>query len=356
MIECSPSGTPVSVPSDIASQADANTKMSRPTLSIAMCTYNGAPYVQEQLDSIAGQTRPPDELVVCDDHSTDETREIVNAFARRAQFPVHVFANERTLGCTKNFERGIGLCTSDIIALADQDDVWHPDKLQCLEAAICASPGIGAAFSNAELVDEQLRPLQFSIWQALPFRPEDQRRIRRSLSAFEVLLRRNVVTGATMAIRAKYKSLILPMPESWMHDGWAALLISSVADVALIDQCLISYRQHMSNLIGAIKVRKRRPPRPFSEVYKDRISQFTAARERLLAMRHEFDIPEGVLLKVESKITHLRVRGALPRSRWRRLPIAVRELLALRYHRYHDGAVSFTKDLLRTVPKFEPKP
>ncbi len=99
-------------------------------LSIAMCTYNGAAYLSEQFESLATQTRVPDELVVCDDSSTDKhTREMVEAFARRAPFAVRLFVNKQNLGSKRSFELAIRRCRGEIIFLCDQDDVWREDKL-----------------------------------------------------------------------------------------------------------------------------------------------------------------------------------------------------------------------------------
>ncbi len=328
--------------------------MSRPSLSIAMCTYNGARYVQEQLESIVAQTRQPDELVVCDDRSTDQTVEIVQAFASRASFPVRVYANDENLGSTKNFERAISLCTSDIIALADQDDLWHPQKLERIEQTLLQSPKAGAVFTDAEVVDASLRPTGHCLWKIGGFTRDEQLRVLRG-EAYQVLLRHNVVTGATMAFRAEFKPLILPIPETWVHDSWIALIISAVADLTIIDEPLVSYRQHPSNQIGAFKIKTKKPRRPFLEIYKDRIDRFIAARERLLAMRHKVPIPRWIFLELDGKIGHLQARGALPNSRWRRLPIGLRELASLRYHRYHNGVVSFANDLFRAVPKVQIK-
>src|SRR5215208_90703 len=113
---------------------------------VAMCTYNGAQFVAEQLDSIAAQTRRPDELVVCDDGSDDATPEIIREFAHRASFPLRFYVNETNLGSTRNFERAISLCEGDFIALADQDDVWLPEKLERLERAL-ADENIALAFT-----------------------------------------------------------------------------------------------------------------------------------------------------------------------------------------------------------------
>src|SRR5947208_14214106 len=107
--------------------------MPKRSISVAMCTYNGERFLKEQLESLAAQTRQPDELVVCDDRSTDSTPHIVEAFARAAPFPVRLEVNDRCLGSTKNFEHAILRCTGALIALSDQDDVWHPEKLALQE-------------------------------------------------------------------------------------------------------------------------------------------------------------------------------------------------------------------------------
>src|SRR5262249_18454629 len=100
-----------------------------PRLSVALCTYHGASYVDAQVASLTRQTRLPDELIVCDDLSTDDTVSILERFARAAPFPVRIHVNEQTLRSTKNFEQAISLCSGDVIFLCDQDDVWEPEKL-----------------------------------------------------------------------------------------------------------------------------------------------------------------------------------------------------------------------------------
>lgn len=108
--------------------------MYRQLLSIAMCNYNGAQYLQQQLNSISAQTRLPDELFICDNCSSDTTVEIIYGLSRKAPFPVRLYLNEVNLGTTRNFAKTIGLCEGDVIALSDQDDVWHQDKLLRIDA------------------------------------------------------------------------------------------------------------------------------------------------------------------------------------------------------------------------------
>src|SRR5918996_5112957 len=115
-----------------ASLSEISAGIDEAGVSVALCTYQGEKYLQEQLDSIAGQLRPPNEVVVCDDGSTDGTLGILDRFRSRAPFPVRVYVNEKQLGPTKNFERAIAHCEGALIFLSDQDDVWHPEKLSTL--------------------------------------------------------------------------------------------------------------------------------------------------------------------------------------------------------------------------------
>ena len=112
-------------------------------ISVAMCTYNGANFLPAQLASISDQTRPPDEIIVCDDASNDETRALLERFARTSAIPVSLYFSDQNVGSVKNFERAIGLCTGDVIALSDQDDVWRADKLQLIENAFREHPAAG---------------------------------------------------------------------------------------------------------------------------------------------------------------------------------------------------------------------
>ena len=120
------------------------------------------------------------EVVACDDGSTDDTLAILEGFRRRAPFPVRVERNPTNLGSTKNFEKAISLCTGDLIATCDQDDVWLPEKLALSQAWFAADATRGLVFSNAEVVDELLRPMGHTIWETIRFGPLRRRRVRRA--------------------------------------------------------------------------------------------------------------------------------------------------------------------------------
>src|SRR5215213_2898715 len=138
-------------------------------ISVAMCTYNGAELLPAQLQSIITQSRPPDEIVICDDRSTDDTQALIKKFATDSPIPITLHINQQNLGSVKNFERAISLCTGDVIALSDQDDVWRSDKLERFETVLNSSPTAGLVFSDADVVDENLKPLNRRMWDEVGF-------------------------------------------------------------------------------------------------------------------------------------------------------------------------------------------
>jgi glycosyltransferase involved in cell wall biosynthesis len=221
-------------------------------ISIALCTYNGEKFLQDQLESIATQTRLPDELVVCDDRSSDRTLEILEKFRDKAPFPVHIHQNKTNLGSTKNFAQAIDLCSGDIIVLSDQDDVWKPAKLETLEKAFLDHPEVGYVFSDGDLVNDSLQPIGRTIWESNQFYGETYSRY---VNGEQLLcfLRWQIVTGATMAFRARLKEYLPPFPEHkiWIHDGWISVVGSSIGEIGLpLKESLVLYRQHDRQQMG----------------------------------------------------------------------------------------------------------
>src|ERR1700759_3492324 len=138
-------------------------------LSVALCTYNGGGFLYQQLKSIAEQSRLPDEVVACDDGSTDGTVALLREFAASVSFPVRIIENAQNLGVTANFAQAIGLCTGDLIALSDQDDIWYPNRLSRCEEEFNLDARVDLIFSDANLIDEQGRETAQTLWQRLGF-------------------------------------------------------------------------------------------------------------------------------------------------------------------------------------------
>ncbi len=314
-------------------------------LSVALCTYNGERFLAEQLASIAGQSRRPDELILCDDGSADATVALATQFAQSAPFPVHVEVNSANLGSTRNFDRAIRLCRGEIIALADQDDVWLPNKLATLERTLREKPAAGLAFSDADMVDPTLRPLGRRLWEAIEFSRREQRRFRAG-QAFPLLLRRDRVTGATLAFRSRYKDLILPIPPEWIHDAWIALLIAAVAPLVQISEPLILYRQHPAQQVGERAsglVAQYRIARAMGEAGLRKVTaRFAQALERL---HGHPALSSDTIQALESKVQHAQARAAMrERNTWR-LPLILREAWRGNYSRYSRGWKAIAQDL-----------
>ena len=187
-------------------------------LSIAMATWNGARYLREQLDSFRGQTRLPDEVVVCDDHSTDGTATILEEFRRTAPFPVNVSINPKQVGYVGNFEQAVRLCDGDLIFLSDQDDVWLPEKLAEHEAVYRSRPEVGMVFSDATIVDSDLVPLSLSVYEYAGVTPKRLGRFAAG-RGLDLFIRKPIAYGCAVSIRSDLRPLILPIPPHWVHDA-----------------------------------------------------------------------------------------------------------------------------------------
>jgi glycosyltransferase involved in cell wall biosynthesis len=316
-------------------------------ISVALCTYNGAAFLKEQLNSINQQTQLPDELVICDDNSFDHTLEIIDLFIKEAKFIVRVFRNEARLGSTQNFGKAISLCEGDIIFLADQDDYWYPEKIAVCERIFKENPGIGGVFSDAEMVDKQLIGLGYNFWESIGFNEKDQRKFVNG-KATEVLINHNVVAGAALAFRAEMKRFFLPIPDIWVHDGWIALCIAVTSNVAAVPRTLYQYRQHSNQQIGGVKKGfldqiKKDKREDLIESCRLGMECFELLLDRVKTIS---GLPEDIMNSIEGKIRHLVIRADLPKQRLWRFPIICSELLKLNYKRYTSGLVSALKDFV----------
>lgn len=330
----------------------AGRERASPTTSIAMCTYNGAAYLEDQLASFVKQTQLPDELVVGDDASSDNSLQVLAEFSKAAPFPVRVYRNEQRLGVVKNYEKAVSLCSGELIFGSDQDDVWMPEKMSRLAEALASNPGAGYVFSDALVVDETLRPMGYTMWQSIKFTPGQRRRFKEG-KQLAVLLKGNVVTGSTMAFRAGLRSIILPMSEESVPDEWIALLASSAGMYGLfIDEPLVQHRQHPQQIVGGRKVgfieQSRQAALTRGQNFESRLLRaevgYTRALDQLaLAGRLE----EDARRLLEAKVKHLQVRQSIhKRARYARFFAVSRELLTLRYHRFSFGYKSAVRDLL----------
>ena len=322
-------------------------------ICLALCTYNGERFLQEQLDSIASQTRLPDLLVTVDDKSSDNTVKIIESFAKKSPFPVKNFVNDRNLGFIKNFQKAVMMCEGEIIVLVDQDDFWVSEKLQIIEKYFNEDPLIDMVFSDAYVVDEKLNSLGYSLWESVGINRSKQELFENN-KQFEAFLKEIFLTGATMAFRSKYRDKLLPFTEDWNHDSWIYGIIAVNGRIRPIPEKLIFYRQHNSNTIGIgapFKKNLLNPKTSFSRHQQARSFDklfhniYTIFRDELLS-RKLLEPSDRKLLLLEEKIQHSLVLSNLPDNKFARIIPILKSLLEGKYHRYSSGIRTAIKDLL----------
>lgn len=315
------------------------------TFSVALCTYDGARFLGAQLDSIARQTLLPDELVVVDDGSTDATVSVLEAFATTAPFPVRLHRNPENLGTIKNFERAISLCEGEIIALADQDDVWIEEKLARLAAEFDNRPDAGLVFSNGLAVDAELHSLGSTLWDAFHVDADAQRDLLEG-KALPRLLKQNVITGATLAFRRTYVPDIIPIPTTGLvlHDGWIGLTVAAVAPIIAIPDSLILYRQHEGQQTAGV-AEVGRDARMARRHYLEHIALIEQIHTRF-HKRNLTPVARELVDSMPAQAAHIRRRLNAPCNPVVRLFVLGMELLKGNYSRYSVGFRSFVRDLL----------
>ena len=214
--------------------------------SIALCTYNGEKYLAEQLKSIAEQTIIIDEVIICDDRSSDNTVKIIESY-QALGLPIILHINDERLGFIKNFEKATSLCSGDIIFLCDQDDIWLPHKAATVLNVFQQNNETILIFTDAQLIDENAKELPNTLWECVNL-------TTKSKVDFLDLLNNTRITGATVAFRRALLDIAIPIPSDWIHDTWFGIVAAAIGRIQAIPEKLILYRQHSNNQIGIRKI------------------------------------------------------------------------------------------------------
>lgn len=208
-------------------------------ISVCMATYNGEAYIQEQLDSILIQLGKEDEVVVCDDRSNDRTLEIINAY-RDAR--VRVYRNEKRLGHVKNFEKAMLLSKGGYIFLADQDDIWLPNRVRMMLLKFEENPGVELLASNFDLIDADGVRLG-------EFRELGGVKRSRLGQVLAIFAGRAPYFGCTFLLRRSLLRRGLPIPRGVeSHDIWLALIASLDGKVTNLPGPTLLHRMHGRNV------------------------------------------------------------------------------------------------------------
>ena len=273
-----------------------------PPIAVLMATYNGAPYLQEQLDSIISQSLQPSIIIVSDDGSTDATQSILETYANNGK--ITFIKNASTHGVVGNFLNCLNqLPKGYYFALADQDDIWHQNKLEkCFEAIqkieIENLPCM--VYTDLRLIDERKNIINNSFRNELGH--------NKYKHCLETLLFGNFVLGCTTLSNYKMKEYLLKVPviNNFNHDAWMALVSFSVGKSFSIDDPLVNYRQHANNVTLSNHIKKTRLERYLTHI-KFLFSKNNFLNDRFIIIElflEEFNnlIPNDNLLKFKQFI------------------------------------------------------
>jgi glycosyltransferase involved in cell wall biosynthesis len=319
-------------------------------ISAVVCTYNGEKYLREQLQSILEQTRPPDEIIISDDGSTDSTLEVVEEVRSRtgpAKTPVwKVLTRKRPLGVSGNFASALGEAQGDLIALADQDDVWETDRLE--KVLKLFGDDVLLVHSDATLIDESGKKTG-TLMSALRLTRGERKNLVTG-RALDVVLRRNVVTGATTMIRSSLLQQALPIPEGWVHDEWLALVAAAQGGVVFSEDPLIRYRQHGDNEIGATKTDYEEATRRLREKRGEFFQRKLRRNEGISALIAQQPLWLGAIARdaLEGKIEFDLWRSRLPASRLKRVAPVLTRWVSQDYSRFARGYLDVVRDISLT--------
>jgi len=313
------------------------------TISIAICTYNGEKFLPEQLDSFLAQTRLPDEVVVCDDGSTDTTGEILENFEKAAPFPVRIVHNEQRLTYRNNFKKAMSLCQGELISFSDQDDVWMSEKLEEVEQIFRQYPSVGHVFNDGLVVDANGNSLGFSLWDVYGFSFRDTR----YFPPGNLFSLKQFPAGATITANSRLIKDLWPFPELASQE-WLGFAGRLVMPFVALPKKLNKYRQHERQLYGATffyKDKYKQARMVGNTCFADNARIYKAFLQDFMSNPH-ITIEQDTMKQFIDRIEHLEIRGNIKGPIFKRIPFIFKEILKGRYHRHSSGWRSVARDLL----------
>lgn len=224
-------------------------------ISVAMATYNGEVFIEEQLQSIIDQSQQVDEIVVIDDCSQDKTLDIVDQFAK-AHSSIHwiIEKNSKNLGYILNFKKALSLATGNIVFLSDQDDVWKENKIEIMMEIMQKNHQILALGSSFDAIDGSGHPIEIKLKRGYSnnnFIKQEFLENELIKIDFNIILIQNFCQGCTMAIRRRLINKFLKLcVDNIPHDWQICLLAGFYGGAYFLNTPLIEYRMHQNNTLG----------------------------------------------------------------------------------------------------------
>lgn len=203
-------------------------------ISVCMATYNGEQFVREQIASILVQLSARDELVIVDDASQDRTLAIIEGFQDER---IRILKQPKNLGVLSTFARALSEARGEFIFLADQDDIWHPNKVETVRQTFLADSNVSLVATDFSIIDGEGNTKVESGTSSRKFQPGVLHNVVR-----------NRYLGCSMAFRRWILDYCLPFPaDTPMHDMWIGIVNQIIGKTGYIDQPLVSYRRHGKN-------------------------------------------------------------------------------------------------------------
>ncbi|WP_374951381.1 glycosyltransferase family 2 protein [Mucilaginibacter sp.] len=249
-------------------------------ISVVIATYNGQKYLEQQIESILRQTVTPDEIIVCDDCSTDGTAAILESYKQQELLTYVV--NNAQLGVIGNFKKGVALAKAgNYISLSDQDDEWMPDKLEkCanLLKTIDSERMPCMVYSDLMLVDKDDNILNMSFWNEVGQQEKYQHNL-------QTLLFNQFVNGCTMLFNPALARMFSEIPNQvrFHHDDWIAVAAFAFGNVQRIDEPLVRYRKHDNN----VTIEADKKPRSRYRSIREQLLKVVKGQDDFLAIRLE---------------------------------------------------------------------
>jgi len=322
-------------------------------ISVAMATYNGAKYIEEQLQSFIDQSLLVDELIICDDGSTDNTIKIIKKFQETTPFNIKLLINDKRLGYGQNFGKALSLCGGDLIFISDQDDVWFPNKVEEIINIVEKNPDKYLFMNDTIITDGNLNSSGITKLQQI-------KAARNNTKSF--------VQGSCSAVRKEFLKLALPIPDIYKsHDNWLSELALALDLKCLYPEALQYYRIHGNNtgklylnttekihfyhkIINRIKMKTLMT---ISQEFDDEQRKLYEIKERLSGadlIANNSYLNNSIISKtidtISKNILAIRERKELhSKPRIRRISSALSMWFEGDYRNYFNGYYSFIRDI-----------
>ncbi len=216
-------------------------------ISVCIATYNGEKFIEEQLKSILDQKVPVDEVIICDDCSTDNTPKIIKSFIEKNGLSEswHFFVNEKNVGFCLNFYGAIGKAGGDIIFLCDQDDIWNNDKVEVMSQYLMKNSDTFVLASRYQLIDEkgeEIKDLNIPYYSLCNDGSTETVDVNSLIGCSHI-------RGFSICFRSKIKEFLRPIDVKSLlaHDWYISIIGALLGKTVILNRILCKYRFHGNN-------------------------------------------------------------------------------------------------------------